>query len=1084
MIGLNLETMEAQVYNLNAGTSGQTISVCRGLFRDSGGGDIVDCILGTGGNYGTNENRTVTFCSNNGKPIRVSFLWWDLETGFDVITVYDGPNTSSPVLIAFTGFGENYQVPNFYTSSGTCLTFRFTSDNTVNWCGWEAIIGCEPDVCGTGNNPPANDACSNAPTICDFDGYCGNTSGWYTPDNSNIGTTGTPPGPFCGSIENNSWVSFIADETSASFRITSSNCIFPIASGIQAQIFSAVNCSQFTSVSNCVSQDGGPGTFNISTTSALVPGQRYYIMLDGFGGNVCDYTIFPLTGVRALDITGPPYNSICTNQTTTLTVTGANPGDTYQWSPASAIIGASNGPSITANPGATTTNYSVVVTSPSGCASQTLNYNLIVNSLNTIVTGNTTICEGESTTLMATATPNPATVSFNNNLSVNIPDNNATGITSNINVTGISGNAGATLESVCLDISHTFVGDLEVLLRCPNGTTINLSTRRGGGGDNYSSTCFGLSGPAISTGTPPFTGTFTPEQALSALAACTSDGTWSLIVRDRLSGDTGALLGWSINFKNEASYTWSPSTGLNTTTGPSVTANPTTTTSYTITTQDMIGCSSQTSVTVTVNPNTTPVFNPIANICQGSTPPALPNVSTNGISGTWSPASINTGTPGSTTYTFTPSAGQCANNGSISVTIDPPSITPTFNPITPICSGDPAPILPTTSNNGITGTWTPPVVSNTATNTYNFTPNAGQCASPSSLVVTVNPANTPTFNPITPICSGDPAPILPTTSNNGITGTWSPAVVSNTTTNTYTFTPNAGQCASSTSLVVTVNPANTPTFNPITPICSGDPAPILPTISTNGINGTWSPTTVSNTNSATYTFTPFGGQCANQTTLNITVNTPVTPTFNPVTAICQGATPPTLPTTSTNGITGTWSPATVNNTSTTTYTFTPTAGQCATSTTLVVNVNNNTTPLFNPIPPLCSGDPAPVLPVTSTNGISGTWSPATVSNSNSATYTFIPSGGQCAIQTTFNVTVNPRTLPTFNPIPPFCEGTTAPTLPLSSTNGITGTWSPPFINNSTSGTYTFIPGAGQCADQATLNTTVTSRPITTLIYHD
>jgi hypothetical protein len=70
---------------------------------------------------------------------------------------------------------------------------------------------------------------------------------------------------------------------------------------------------------------------------------------------------------------------------------------------------------------------------------------------------------------------------------------------------------------------------------------------------------------------------------------------------------------------------------------------------------------------------------------------------------------------------------------------------------------------------------------------------------------------------------------------------------------------------------VTVLPTITPTFNPIAPICYGDAAPVLPTTSTNGISGTWSPA-VSNLASGTYTFTPTLPQCANSTTLSITVN--------------------------------------------------------------------------------------------------------------------------------------------------------------------------------------------------------------------
>ena len=103
---------------------------------------------------------------------------------------------------------------------------------------------------------------------------------------------------------------------------------------------------------------------------------------------------------------------------------------------------------------------------------------------------------------------------------------------------------------------------------------------------------------------------------------------------------------------------------------------------------------------------------------------------------------------------------------------------------------------------------------------------------------------------------------------------------------------------------------------------------------------------MNNTTTTTYTFTPTAGQCATTTTLTITVNPNVTPTFDPVAAICSGATLAPLPTTSLNGINGSWSPA-LNNTTTTTYTFTPTAGQCATTTTLTITVNPILSPTIN-----------------------------------------------------------------------------------------------------------------------------------------
>lgn len=57
-----------------------------------------------------------------------------------------------------------------------------------------------------------------------------------------------------------------------------------------------------------------------------------------------------------------------------------------------------------------------------------------------------------------------------------------------------------------------------------------------------------------------------------------------------------------------STYSWSPSTGLNTTTGSTVTANPTSTTTYTVTATAPNTCTNTTSATVTVNPLPTPTF--------------------------------------------------------------------------------------------------------------------------------------------------------------------------------------------------------------------------------------------------------------------------------------------------------------------------------------------------------------------------------------------------------------------------------------------------------------------------------------------
>lgn len=337
------------------------------------------------------------------------------------------------------------------------------------------------------------------------------------------------------------------------------------------------------------------------------------------------------------------------------------------------------------------------------------------------------------------------------------------------------------------------------------------------------------------------------------------------------------------------------------------------------------------------------------------------------------------------------------------------------------------------------------------------------------VTINVNQSVTPTFNAVAPVCVGSTITPLPTTSNNNITGTWSPAI-NNQATTTYTFTPNTGQCAVSTTLTITVNPLTIPAFNPIAAICAGATLGALPTTSVNNISGTWSPAP-NNQATTTYTFTPNAGQCAASTTLTITVNAGNTiPTFNVLTPVCAGATIAPLPTTATNGITGTWAPA-INNQATTTYTFTPNAGQCAVSTTLTITVNPSVIPTFDAVAAICAGTVLNPLPLTSTNGITGTWSPA-LNNLATTTYTFTPATGQCATNATLTIVVNPaNTLPTFGAIAPICSGAAGNPLPTTSTNNITGTWSPAFDNTTTT-TYTFTPNAGQCAIPTTLTVVV------------
>ncbi len=102
--------------------------------------------------------------------------------------------------------------------------------------------------------------------------------------------------------------------------------------------------------------------------------------------------------------------------------------------------------------------------------------------------------------------------------------------------------------NVNLSLAHASVGDLTITLIVPadGDLPIVLADRRGGSGDNFTSTTFDdQAATPISTGTPPFTGSFRPEQMLSILNGGVFPGTWRLEIVDS-SEETGTILNWSV----------------------------------------------------------------------------------------------------------------------------------------------------------------------------------------------------------------------------------------------------------------------------------------------------------------------------------------------------------------------------------------------------------------------------------------------------------------------------------------------------------------------------------------------------------
>jgi subtilisin-like proprotein convertase family protein len=114
---------------------------------------------------------------------------------------------------------------------------------------------------------------------------------------------------------------------------------------------------------------------------------------------------------------------------------------------------------------------------------------------------------------------------------VSIPDDDAAGIERTLVATATGPIGDVT---VGVDVTHTYIGDLEVFLVSPAGTAVNLHDRAGGQADNLLAT---------------FTGATVP--ALNALRGQAMQGTWRLRVADRERIDVGKLNRWSLRIQRQ-----------------------------------------------------------------------------------------------------------------------------------------------------------------------------------------------------------------------------------------------------------------------------------------------------------------------------------------------------------------------------------------------------------------------------------------------------------------------------------------------------------------------------------------------------
>lgn len=105
------------------GTS-STLSAPSGTFTDGSGTN----------KYANNSNCSWLIQPPSATSITLSFTSFDTELGYDGVIVYDGVNSSAPVLNQFTGTS----IPSALTSTGGSMYVVFLSDESLRANGWNA----------------------------------------------------------------------------------------------------------------------------------------------------------------------------------------------------------------------------------------------------------------------------------------------------------------------------------------------------------------------------------------------------------------------------------------------------------------------------------------------------------------------------------------------------------------------------------------------------------------------------------------------------------------------------------------------------------------------------------------------------------------------------------------------------------------------------------------------------------------------------------------------------------------------------------------------------------------------------------
>ncbi|MFK7949142.1 MAG: proprotein convertase P-domain-containing protein [Saprospiraceae bacterium] len=438
-------------------------------------------------------------------------------------------------------------------------------------------------------------------------------------------------------------MSFYDGNSTAAPLIANSTAAMPFFV-IQATAANTTGCITVEFTSNSSFNDGGW----IANVSCVFP---------------CQTILSDLISSSPVVDTSTGTIDICQGETVTLTGQGLYPQNnttyaqsdatsTFEWTIEGQVFSGATVNYTFNNPGGF--RAQLQVTDINGCESTNLlNQEIRVSGIpdfSGTTVPNSPLCTGDTLSFIdgnVTQSEEDFAVPLTVGDSIFLPDGNGVTYTTSVLVNDFLPGQLVTnisdIASICVNMEHSFMGDLNITITCPSGQTVTLHQYPGGGGtflgvpvDNDATPLIPGIGfdycwedpstnptwqtASATAGTLP-AGSYAPAQSFSGLIGCELNGNWTITIQDNLGSDNGFIFNWGVNFNSNIYPALNPFTPNTDTTfwvnNSTITnffgdtaimaiPNEVGTTNYIFSTINEFGCQYDTILTVDILPFTNP----------------------------------------------------------------------------------------------------------------------------------------------------------------------------------------------------------------------------------------------------------------------------------------------------------------------------------------------------------------------------------------------------------------------------------------------------------------------------------------------